>query len=311
MNKNMIKLTAVAVIFLLLATPAYGTLTRDEAVQSVLPYSRNHGSLSMAGPYTYQDNAYYYAEMTTNGTLSGVLIVNGETGDVITDESIARKISFTHLYLTNVTQMNLAGYKTMKETYTASAAVCRQKAEIFNQEIPLYNSADRQKLGTIVQSYQNTAVVFDDLATLFDKIIATQEDVISGNASYENAVILENQTDEFEKLLEKLDKAYDKTIEDTNTYYDILIDGASTYGLNASQISDYKIIGNSAFNQEREVLITMQLQLIEEDRVNTNTRVETDIVLMNNLLSKSEVPGFGILAAVCALIGIVLYGRRK
>jgi hypothetical protein len=313
MNRKWIRLAVVAAMIVMIMTPSLGVIPRDDAVQSVLPYSKTHGTLSMAGPYSYENHSYYYAEMTTNRTLSGVLIVDGESGEIITDKEIAEKISYTRAYLENVTPENLAAYEAVRETYSVSAAICRQKAELFRNEIPLYKADEREKLGTIVQSHIDAANVYDEMATLFEDVIKTQTDVVSGNASYENAVILANQMKDYEEDLQNLGKAYDKVMADTNTYYDVLINGAVAYNLNATQLKDYKLINDNTMKQEKEIMVTQQLALVKEDNENTKARVERDMQVMDEVLKTNDVPGFGVLLAICAVLitGVLIQKRRK
>lgn len=332
MNKNIVKLAAVAFALLVLATPALGTLTADEAAQALIDttYMYGHDHYSMFG-FTYQNNKYYHAELTrggtleggmsTGGTLSGVLIINAETGELVTDEETAKKISYARAYLIDMKRSEIEDYRAGKELYTTSATICRQKVEIYKQELPHFNTADQQKLRTIVQSYQEAAIVFDELADLFGKIILVMEDIADGKASYENVMLLTDYIDEYEKLLNKLDGAYENMIADASTYFDILIEGASRYGVNANQMSDNKINTTNELNLERELLITLQIRFIEEERERLKQRVDTDIKLMNEVIGNNEIrndevknneiPGFGILLALCALIGLALFTRRK
>ena len=313
MTTKRIRWAIAAAIILMIMTPALGAITKDEAAQSVLPYSKTHDALNIIGPYTYGNHPYYYAEMKTNGSLSGVLIVDGENGEIVTDKNVAEKISYTRAYFENVTPENLAAYNISKDIYTASAIVCKQRADLFKNEIPLYNADEREKLGTIVQSYQETADLFEELAKFFEKNGAVQVDIMSGNASYENAMLLTSQVKEFEEILQKLDKAYDKIMADTNTYYDVLINGAAVYNLNATQLADYKIVSDATMKQEKEIIVTQQIALIEDDKNNTEARVEKDMQLMDELLKKKGIPGFSILAVVCAVLigGILIQKRRK
>ena len=311
MVRKWIKWIITAAIILMMIVPSLGAITKSEAEQVVLPYVKTEETVKMAGPYTYENHAYYYAEITISKTLNGVLIIDAESGNVVTDREIAKKISYTNAYFENVTPENLAAYNISKEIYVAAAASCRQTAEMFKLEIPLYKADDREKLGTIVQSYQEIAGLFDELANIYGQNSATQADIISGNASYENAVKLTNQIKEMENTLRKLDGSYDKVMADTNTYFDVLINGAAEYNLNATLYADLKLVSSTTWTQEKEIIVTQQIALIEEDKTNTEKRVETDMQLMDARLNAA--PGFGILLAVCAVLigGILIQKRRK
>jgi len=311
MVRKWIKWIITAAIILMMIVPSLGAITKSEAEQVVLPYVKTEETVKMAGPYTYENHAYYYAEITISKTLNGVLIIDAESGNVVTDREIAKKISYTNAYFENVTPENLAAYNISKEIYVAAAASCRQTAEMFKLEIPLYKADDREKLGTIVQSYQEIAGLFDELANIYGQNSATQADIISGNTSYENAVKLTNQIKEMENTFRKLDGSYDKVMADTNTYFDVLINGAAEYNLNATLYADLKLVSSTTWTQEKEIIVTQQIALIEEDKTNTEKRVETDMQLMDARLNAA--PGFGILLAVCAVLigGILIQKRRK
>ena len=315
-----IKLAVITAIILMMITPSLGAITKSEAEQVALPYVRTDETLKIIGPYTYKNHSYYYAEITIIDSLSGVLIIDGENGKVVTDKEIAEKVSYTRASFENVTSIELEAFKRSKTVYTDVAASNRQMAELFEDEMTRHNASDRKKLEAIVNSYREEADVHDILANNMEQISATQADIISGNASYENAMILTDQKKDWEDNLQKLGKALDKLRASTNAYY-----GGPTKNDSL----------DAAMKESKEVFVTKTTADIEEEKTNTKNRVELDMKLMAARLNmtsgsetsgikKSEVekpkvekpgaetPGFGLLFAVCSILIVgVLIKRRK
>ena len=315
-----IKLAVIAAIILMMTTPSLGAITKNEAEQIALPYVRTDETLKIIGPYTCENHSYYYAEITIIDSLSGVLIIDGENGKVVTDKETAKKVSYTRACFENVTSIELEAFKRSKIVYTDVAASNRQMAELFEDEMTRHNAADRKKLEAIVNSYREEADVHDILANNMEQISATQADIISGNASYENAMILTDQKKDWEDNLQKLGKALDKLRASTNAYY-----GGSTKNDSL----------DAAMKESKEVFVTKTTADIEEENTNTKNRVELDMKLMaarlnmtsgseTSEIKKSEVekpkvekpgaetPGFGLLFACCSILIVgVLIKRRK
>jgi hypothetical protein len=320
MTMKGIKLAVIAAIILMMITPSLGAITKAEAEEVALPYVRTDETLKIIGPYTYKNHSYYYAEITIINSLSGVLIIDGETGKVVTDKEIAKKVSYTRAYFENVTPIDLEAFNRSKTVYTEVAANERKMAELYEDEMTRHNATDRKKLETIVNSYREAADVYDILANNMGQISATQTDIISGNASYENSMILTDQKKGWEDNLQKLGKALDKLRAGTNAYY-----GGSTKNDSL----------DAAMKESKETFVTKPTADIEEENTNTKNRVELDMKLMAARLNMTsgaetsgieksgaeksgdekpgaETPGFGLLFAFCSILIVgVLIKRRK
>ena len=312
MTMKGIKWIVIAAIILMVATPAFGAISKEDASKSVSSYVLSGETSEIYGPYTYENHAYYYAEISTEKSITGILIVDAESGKIIEDLEIAKKIVYTKTYLADATPENLAAYNVTRNWYTSAASVCREKSEAYKKEIPLYKAEERAKFETIVQSYQEAATLYDGLSDIMKRAAETQADVIKGNASYENAVKFSNQMTEYENSLKKMGTTYDKIMGETNAYYDVLINGAATYKLNATEMSDYKLLSETAIKQEKDRMITQVITLIQEDNANTEERVNSEMEVMEaRLKTRNSIPGFGILAAIGMVLAVGFLIRRK
>ncbi|MDV0445473.1 hypothetical protein MmiAt1_10530 [Methanimicrococcus sp. At1] len=307
-----LKMFLVLLVFLFLIAPASAALNMEEAREKALEYAGSGEWRDVSGPYTYQSHPYYYAEYGKGYDTTGLLILDGETGEIITNKETAEKISYTHYYLADVNASYISGYESNRDVYKLSAAACRQKAEMFKSELPAYKEADRKKVELSAAAYSNIAVQWDELAALFDRIIPVLTDVKDGNLSYENAVILTEQVEEFEKALKGIGKSYDEIIEVTGIYCDVLLANSNLHTLSDQQVEDYKLLTVTALKQEKKEIVENQLSYIELDNKEMEEKTKSDMQFKDAKLEKAETPGFGLLAAVCAVfIGTVLYGRKR
>ena len=312
MTMKGIRWIVIASIILMIVTPALGAISKENAAEAVSSHVLSGETLEMYGPYTYKNHAYYYAEMSTDTSITGILIIDAETGKIVEDLEIAKKIIYTKTYLADATPENLAAYNVTRDWYTSAAAVWREKSEAYKKEIPLYKAEERAKFETIVQSYQEAATLYEELSEIMKRAAETQADIIKGNASYENAVKFSNQMTEYENSLKKMGTLYDKIMAETNAYYDVLINGAATYKLNATQMSDYKLLSETAIRDEKDRMITQIIALIQEDNANTEERVNSEMEVMEvRLKTGNSIPGFGILAAVGMVLAVGFLIRRK
>ena len=312
MTMKGIKWITIAAIILMIATPAFGAISKEDASKSVSSYVLSGETSEIYGPYTYENHAYYYAEISTDKSITGILIVDAESGKIIEDLEIAKKIIYTKTYLADATPENLAAYNATRDGFNNASVAYREKSEAYKKEIPLYKAEERAKFETIVQSYQEAATLYDGLSDIMKRAAETQADIIKGNASYENAVKFSNQMTEYENSLKKMGTIYDKIMGETNAYYGVLINGAATYKLNATEMSDYKLLSETAIKQEKDRMITQVITLIQEDNANTEERVNSEMEVMEvRLKTRNSIPGFGILAAVGMVLVAGFLIRRK
>ncbi|WNY25562.1 hypothetical protein MsAc7_11140 [Methanolapillus millepedarum] len=292
---------------LMMLTPALGAISLEDAWITAGGYSIGDGEQMDMNLYTLESHPYYFVEYSVNNTLTGVLVIDGETGEVVKDSETVQKISYTNFYLKNVTQEYISGLNISAQVYKASSDFCNKQADLFKKEIPTLKDGDRQKLGTIAQSYQEAGTAYGEMATLYGEVAVVASDVVSGNRSYENAMKLTGQMDELEKILIKLGTAYDHVIADMNIYFDILIENPEAYRVNKTQMEDYKVLFNTNWPQEKELIVNALLQSIEDDRENTKNRTEVDVQLMDVRVKTAEMPGFTffLTAAVLGLAAIV------
>lgn len=306
-----IKSTLLILTLLLLITPAFAAITQDEAWNISNKYAKTDETIGIAEIITYQSHPYYYVEYSKNGYVTGVLILDAENGEIVKDENIWDKITFTHYYLYNVTNESIAGYNISAETFKSSVLVCEQKAELYKKELQYYKEGHRNQISPIVDSYAEAAELFGKMAVLCEEHVIVQSAVVNGDRSYENAMILYDYISDYEKILYELDPVYDEIGELTDVYYDILIENANYYQVNKTLMEDYKIVSQNAIKQEKNYIIQQQIAIIEKDRNDTQERMTLDKKLIKERIESVEIPGFGVLIAISSILTVGFLLRKK
>ncbi|MCL2142032.1 MAG: PGF-CTERM sorting domain-containing protein [Methanimicrococcus sp.] len=173
----------------LLTAPALGAITESEALKTAETYSKSGEKTAVYGPYKSENKSYYYAEYRTGGDippLTGVIVIDMGTGDVVSDEKTLRQVLFTVYRLMSVNN--------------ESIAVSNQTAQKYRSEALLYTSNP------------NIANIFNEMAETYDEIEAVEKDVVVNlNVSYENAMKLSLLFKDLEESLKSL-SAYENDL---------------------------------------------------------------------------------------------------
>ena len=170
----------------LLTAPALGAITESEALKTAETYSKSGEKTAVYGPYKSENKSYYYAEYRTDNRLTGVIVIDMGTGDVVSDEKTLRQVLFTVYRLMSVNN--------------ESIAISNQTAQKYRSEALLYTSNP------------NIANIFNEMAETYDEIEAVEKDVVVNlNVSYENAMKLSLLFKDLEESLKSL-SAYENDL---------------------------------------------------------------------------------------------------
>ena len=170
----------------ILTAPVLGAITEGEALATAETYSKSGERTAVYGPYKSENKSYYYAEYRTDNRLTGVIVIDMGTGNVVSDEKTLRQVLFAVYRLMSVNN--------------ESIAASNQKAQQYRAEALLY--ADNP----------NIANIFNKMAETYDEIEAVEEDVVVRlNVSYENAMKLSQLFKELEESLKSL-SAYENDL---------------------------------------------------------------------------------------------------
>ena len=276
------KLFTFVLIALILATPALGALNEYEAGAAATKYQHTGEIATAYGPYTYLNHPYYCVEFDTNGSVTGVVIIDGISGE-LADMETARKISYAHNLLREINADSINSLVQDSTDFKNLAKEMKNLSdEIENNQLttsPYLNSSTKQQMKDISKVVIKMEMSMTKLATTLDNQIVLERATLNGNKSYENAV--------------KIMNGYNETARNMDELIPILREAESIME------EDMGITELEVYNDE--------LKRAEQD---LQKSVDWDISSMES--RANEIPGFSLLISICSILIVgVLIKRRK
>ena len=298
-------------IALLVMTSCAYAISQTDAEQIALKYRYDDENLKVYGPYTYELSSYYMADfypINDGGLTNGVLIINAETGEFLKDRETAKKIALTYFIVKN-NDVYIDNHAGLAEVYSREEKTQRESIKTIENASELMKN---QSFGTMIETVKKTADAYANLNETITKINALENKIKNGNKSYENALEIRRLNDEYISLLEDLIETDDEYKAHLIRYYDEL---GHTPGYNSDRYSwdnskeSHLKSYDAVINDRRDEL---KLEKENKDICDTYISFAVDPENQRISLEDEQVPGFGMLFAVCAvLIGGVLIKRRK
>ena len=267
-----------------MTTPALGALNEYEAATAAAKYQYDNELARAYGPYTYLNHPYFYVEFATAGTTTGVVIVDGISGNLVDNTDTARKISYTHNVLKDIDSSSVSSDAQDAADFRQLSKEMRDlNDEIDKNQLTtsIYlNESEKQQMRDLSRVIVKMEISITNFANTLDKQVIAERDVLNGNKSYENSVKITNGYKEMARNADELIPIF-KEFE--------------------------SIIGESLGIAELEVY-NDELKRVEQE---LQRSVNWDISSMES--RKNSVPGFGVLLAICAVLitGVLIQKRRK
>ena len=308
--KKLIIFGLLMIIALLVMTSSAYAISQTDAEQIALKYRYDDENLKVYGPYTYELSSYYMADfypINDDGLTNGVLIINAETGEFLKDRETAKKIALTHFIVEN-NDVYIDNHAGLAEVYSREEKIQRESTKTIENASELMKN---QSFGTMIEAVKKTADAYASLNETITKIDALENKIKNGNKSYENALEIRRLNDEYISLLEGLVEMDDEYKAHLIRYYDEL---GHTPGYNSDRYSwdnskeSHLKSHDAVINDRRN-----ELELEKENKDICDSYISFAVDPENQRISDEQVPGFGILLAVCAILigGVLIQKRRK
>ena len=284
-RKMKYKLFILTLIMLLLITPAFGAISKDEASEAAAKYQRNGEVPIVYGPYTYMDQPYYYIEFRNEDIKTGVIFIDGVSKKPVTDREISEKIVYSHYILNGVDSESLTQIEQASLEFRKFSQMTKDLNSNSNenqQKIASLDPSEKKKLDDTLNALNKINNSVTNIADKYDVFVATGKDGLGGNKSYDNA----------------------KKMMDTSNS---MAQDFNEFSLVAQELSSI----NEGFDMS-EVLTQMEsfsseLKKLERDSENA---ILSDVASAESRTNAT--PAFSILFSVCSLLIVgVLIKRRK
>ena len=292
MNRNVIRLTAAALVLLVLIAPAFGMLSEFQATAAAAKYQNPNELATVFGPYTYQDHPYFYIKFTESGIKTGVIIIDGISGNS-SDLETARKIAFTHYVLGDITFENTAE---MTIRITELRRVIRETQEAQNElkrimTFPHWTAAERNEMRELEIILPDLIMSYTNFMHHMEQALTIERDVLNGSKTYENAIKrmeisgeLHKETDRQIEILIKMGVIMNRDFDPT----------------------EMKVLNDEL--KRREQIIQRS---VDWDIASMEERQEINAISNVILIGLVLFVAFVVFATVAILIVLTLYMRKK
>lgn len=301
---------ALVVVALFMIVPAYGLITEDNAKQIASDYQYSDELIEIYGPYTISNQPYYFADYyprNNDSQTTGALIIDSNTGEIVKDTGITNKMIMMHSWFAPISsnwiddlEMASAYYQICIEFMEEDIEITEESSEVMKQK----NYSEIIKVSRQIQNYSK------DLKKNTDQKIIVCKKIVSDEYSYENALELKNLTEDYIDLLEDYLIAREEYRSQSVRYYDM----GNTVGYNSDRYSWERSRENYLTNLDLDTeIIQEELDIEMQNKELKETYVAFATESIPTRTADSEIPGFGIVVAISALliVGMFMRNRRK
>lgn len=280
-------------------------------LDSAEPFAREGETMVCNGCYHYQDQPYFVVAFTADNIIAGEIVIDANTGEVIKDENIARKIIYASCVINSIDQTVIA-------EEISSAAVLRDSAAVLKDYVDAYREiANDPHTEKKLREYANNAAASNQLikddyfacASLLDEIIDIENQFAEKNCSVEITELYLSKDDQFAHDYEILDGHIDKVEGDTVVLYDALIANTNDQTEKRELENEKQYILDDLTTQRQT--ISLYLSSWESYKSDLDDLCEWEIEDMKDRFELAETPGFGGIFAVAGLLIVIYLSRRR
>ena len=291
-------------------------ISQYEAKNIAEKYMQKDEIVTVYGPYTYMNHPYYYIKMQTpegkiEGLISGLIILNGETGAIVKDKNIMQKVIYTHHKIENDigtdAEISKQNYKTCLEgeyEFNKLSDEWNNRKTYFPASSKNYSSVEEM---SIWFSYMGR--LSGKMARDYEELIRIETDILKGNKSYENV----NAASVQQKLIHNSKKEF---LQFEERCCDTMLNNPDLCtkigGITIREIAERKLkaideLGHLNAQEKWEQDLNGQVDREVEFAYRKSGVYEN---FTSNTNQKST-PGFGIILAIASILAIGILRRKQ
>lgn len=275
------------------------------------PFAREGETMICNGCYHYQDQPYWVVAFTADNNIMGEIVINANTGEVIKDENIARKIIYASCVINSIDQTVIAEDISSAAVLRGSAAASKDYSDTY-REIANDPHTEKKLTGYANNAAASNQLIKDDYsacASLLDEIIDTENQFAEKSRSVEITELYLSKSDQFAHDYEILDGHIDKVEGDTVVLYDALITNTNDQTDRRELENEKQYILNDLTIQRQT--IGLYLSSWESYKSDLNDLCEWEIEDMKDRFELAETPGFGAIFTIVGLFIVISLSRRR
>jgi len=297
-------------ILSLFSIPVFGAVSENEINKIAENHKFSNEFFEIYGPYTYLGHPYIlieYFPIGEEGMTTGPLVVDSKTGKVINDIETAKKIITAHAVAEINSPQLMNRLKNDSEYYAQQQSWMDTEVKTVEASSEVMKS--EPKFAEIIEVNKKVRDMYQDLKENRDEALIFIREINAGNKSYENAKKYLELEEKHISKMEELVILRGEFRAQAVIYYDL----GMTIGYNSNRYSWER-------GKEEYLLgIDMLTNAVKEDKkieeeflsaLENYINFSTESMEMR-LKEEAEIPGFGILIAVCAILAAGIITKRR
>lgn len=280
------------------------------------PYAREDEVMKAYGIYYLEDRPFWVIAFYDGDDLMGEIVLDANTGDIIKNENMVRKILYTSWVESFIDYDSIAEDISMVESLKNALIIFESDSSLYREiaNRSYYKENIRNNASNVATSYQLIADDYLRCASILEEMIDLENQIIEKNFDVKITEAYLNKGDQFVSELDILSGHIDKTRDGVVVLYDNLIDNTYNQAEKRElQVEKQNIL--TFFSKEHQFI-----SLIKSDwtsfKSDINASIDWEIEEMQDRFELAEVSdeasGFeAIFAIVLLLATVYIIGKRE
>ena len=311
LKKILVILILVSVILASFGVVSAQQISKYKVLDFAESYAREDEIMTAYGCYYCEDQPFYIVDFTMGEDLLGEIVIDANTGEVIKDEDIARKIIHASWVIASIDSALIteevscaASLRDAVTTFGSDSALFREFTNNPYSEEKIRKSAENAAI-----SHQLIADDYSRCLSIQNEIIDIENQIIGKNLNVELTELYLSKGDRFVQEYDTLDNHINEARADTIAFYDELI--ASTNNQTEKRALEEEKQYSLNYLLTEQQSIRSYKSYWESYKSDLDDSTEWFIEEMKDRFELAEVPGFEAIFAIAGLLAVVYLLRRR
>ncbi|MHC1582219.1 MAG: PGF-CTERM sorting domain-containing protein [Candidatus Syntropharchaeia archaeon] len=310
LKKIFVILILVSVILASFGVVSAQQISKYEVLDFAEPYAREGEAMTTYGCYYYEDQPFYIVDFTIGEDLFGEIVIDANTGEVIKDEGIARKIIHASWVIDSIDSVLITEEVSSAANLRDAVTIFESYSALFKEytNSPYIEEKIREYAANAATSHQLIADDYSRCLSIQNEIIDIESQIIGKNLNVELTELYLSKGDQFVQEYDTLDKHINKAREDTIAFYDELI--ASTNNQTEKRVLEEEKQYSLNYLLTEQQSIRAYKSYWESYKSDLDDSTEWFIEEMKDRFELTEAPGFEAIFAIAGLLVVAYLLRR-
>lgn len=311
LKKIFVILILVSVVLASFGLVSAQQISKYKILDFAEPYAREDEIMTAYGCYYCEDQPFYIVDFTIGEDLLGEIVIDANTGEVIKDEGIARKIIHASWVIDSINSALITEEVSSATNLRDAVTIFESDSVLFREfkNDPYIEEKIREYAANATTTHQLIADDYSRCLSIQNEIIDIENQIIGKNLNVELTELYLSKGDRFVQEYDTLDKHINEARADTFAFYDELI--ASTNNQTEKRALEEEKQYSLNYLLTEQQSIRAYESYWESYKSDLDDSTEWFIEEMKDRFELAEVPGFEAIFAIVGLLVVAYLVRRR